>query len=67
MVEYGQSVGQVAGASGHAAGGGTQDLGAGAAAFVSNAINTVSAFPPETLLLIALAIVAGLIFLRRAF
>ncbi len=66
MLEYGQAVGQTTGAGGHA-GGGTQDVGAGAAALVSNAVNTVSALPPEQLLVVVLAIFAGLILLRRAF
>ncbi len=48
-------------------GGGTQDLGAGVSSFVSNAVNTVSSLPPETLLLIVVLVVLGLIVLRRAF
>lgn len=67
MVEYGQAVGQASGAGGHATGGGTQDLGAGAVAFVSNTVHTISALPPETLLAIAVVIIVGLLFLRRAF
>ncbi len=67
MVEYGQGVGQATGVGGQTGGGGTQDLGAGAAAFVSNAIHTVSALPPEQLLLLVVAVFAGLIILRRAF
>jgi hypothetical protein len=68
MVEYGQGVGQATGLGGHAAGGGgTTDLGAGAAAFVTNAVNTVSALPPEQLLVLVIAIFFGLILLRRAF
>jgi hypothetical protein len=67
MVEYGQGVGQATGVGGQAGGGGTQDLGAGAAAFVDNAIHTVSALPPEQLVLVVVAVLACLIILRRAF
>jgi hypothetical protein len=67
MVEYGQGVGQATGVGGHAAGGGTQDLGAGAAAFVTDAVNTVATLPPEQLLVLLLAVFFGLILLRRAF
>ena len=67
MVEYGQGVGQTTGVGGHPAAGGTQDLGAGASAFLTNALNTVSALPPEQLLLLVVAVFAGLIILRRAF
>lgn len=67
MLEYGQGVGQATGVAGGGGGGGTQDVGANAAAFVSNAINTVSSLPPETLVLIVVLIVVGLFVLRQAF
>jgi hypothetical protein len=66
MAEYGQVVGQTTGAGG-GGGAGTQDLGAGAVAFVTHAVNEVSSLPPETLLLIVALIFIGLIVLRRAF
>lgn len=68
MVEYGQGVGQGTGMGGANPGtSGTQDLGAGVSAFVSDAVDTVSALPPEMLVLIAVVIFVGLIVLRRAF
>lgn len=68
MVEYGQGVGQATGAGGAiGGGGGSQDLGAGAADFVNKAVNTISSLPPETLLVIVVVILLGLIVLRRAF
>ena len=67
MVEYGNGVGQATGISGGGGGGGTTDLGAGAAAFVNDAVNTISALPPTTLVIIAVLIGLGLILVRRAF
>jgi hypothetical protein len=68
MVEYGNGVGQATGAGGGGGGGGhTTDLGAGAAAFVNDAVHTISALPPTTLVLIVVLIFVGLIILRRAF
>jgi len=69
MVEYGNGVGHATGAGGAVGGGsgGTTDLGAGAAQFVNDAVNTVSALPPTTLILIVVLIFVGLIILRRAF
>jgi hypothetical protein len=68
MAEYGEGVGHATGA-GKALGGGTggtHDLGAGAAAFVNNAVHTVQAMPPEQLLLLVVVVLMGLVFLRRA-
>jgi hypothetical protein len=42
-------------------------VGAAAADFVSGAVDRVAALPPEGLLLLALAILAGLFLLKRAF
>jgi hypothetical protein len=67
MLEYGQGVGQATGVAGGGGGGGTQDVGANAAAFVSNAVDTISSLSPETLLLIVVVVLLGLIVLRRAF
>ena len=68
MAEYGEGVGNATGV-GQAVGGGTsgsQDLGAGAAAFVNNAVHTVQVMPPEQLLLLVVVVLAGLVFLRKA-
>jgi hypothetical protein len=68
MVEYGQGVGHATGAGGGATGGGgTTDVGAAAVDFLTNAVDQVAALPPETLALIVVVILAGLVFLRRAF
>ena len=74
MVEYGNAVGEVSGqggggsgGSGGAVGGGSSDMGATAADFVSNAVDRIAALPPEGMLLLAVAILAGLFVLRRAF
>jgi hypothetical protein len=68
MVEYGQGVGQGTGLGGTNPGtSGTQDLGAGVGAFISDTVDTVSALPPEMLVVIAVVILVGLIVLRRAF
>jgi hypothetical protein len=67
MVEYGNGVGQATGVGGGGGGGGTTDLGAGATAFVNDAVNTISALPPTTLVIIAVLVFLGLILVRRAF
>ncbi len=67
MVEYGQGIGQVSGQGGSGGQGGGGDMGAAAADFVSSAVDRVAALPPEGLLLLALAILAGLFILKRAF
>ena len=67
MVEYGQTVGQGSGAGGSGGGGGSVDVGADIAAAASDAVARVAALPPQTLLVIAAVILAGLFILRRAF
>ncbi len=68
MLEYGQGVGQATGATGGiGGGGGSQDIGAAASQFVSNAVDTISTMPPETLLLLVVVVLLGLIVLRKAF
>jgi hypothetical protein len=72
MVEYGNGVGQVSGqggggGGGGALGGGPVDLGARAANFVTDTVDTISALPPGMLLLLAVGVLAGLIVLRRVF
>ena len=66
MVEYGQGVGQATGVAGGGGGGGTQDLGAGAMAFVHNAVDTITTLPPEQLLVLVVAVLFGLFILRKA-
>jgi hypothetical protein len=74
MFEYGRTVGETSGQGGGGAGGGAPvggggqgDLGAGAADFVTNAVDRIAALPPEGLLLLAIAILLGLVVLKRAF
>jgi hypothetical protein len=67
MVEYGNGVGQVAGGSGGKVGTGGGDLGAQFVNFVTDSVDRISALPPETLLLIAVVVIVGLVVLRRAF
>jgi hypothetical protein len=67
MVEYGNGVGQVAGGSGGKLGGGGGDLGGQFVNFVTDSVHTISALPPETLLLIAIVAIVGLFVLKRAF
>jgi hypothetical protein len=68
MVEYGNAVdqgGRAVGGGGSVGGGGA-DLGAGAVNFVNDTVRNVQALPPEMLLLLAVAILAGLYVLKRA-
>jgi len=72
MVEYGNGVthgggGQLSGGGGSAVGGGPVDVGASVSHWVSSTVDTVSAMPPLELLAIAVAIIIGLVILRRAF
>jgi hypothetical protein len=68
MLEYGNGVGQVSGrAGGGGSGGGTVDFGGQVGQAFSDAVHTVSALPPSTILLIVVLIVVGLVILRRAF
>jgi hypothetical protein len=67
MLEYGQGVGQATGVAGGGGAGGSQDLGAAASQFVTNAVDTISTMPPEMLLAMVVVILLGLIMLRRAF
>lgn len=67
MVEYGQGVGQATGVGAGNHGGGSQDLGAGAVAFMNDAVNQLNALPPTTLVIIVVLIFLGLVIVRRAF
>ena len=70
MVEYGNAVDQgsraAGGGGGSSVGGGGADLGAGAVNFVNDTVHNVQALPPEMLLLLAVVILGGLYFLKRA-
>jgi hypothetical protein len=68
MAEYGEGVGRATGAGGAVGGGagGSQDLGAGVTSFVHNAVHTLQVMPPEQLLLLAVVVLAGVVFLRKA-
>ena len=66
MVEYGNAVDQGSKAAGQGSGSGGTDVGAGAVNFVSHTVDQVAALPPGMLLLLAVVIVAGLYFLKRA-
>ena len=68
MVEYGNAVdqGSKAAGQGSGVGSGGADLGAGAVNFVNDTVDQVAALPPGMLLLLAVVILAGLYFLRRA-
>ena len=67
MVEYGNAVDQGSKAAGQGSGSGGTDVGAGAVNFVSHTVDQVAALPPGMLLLLAVVILAGLYFLKRAF
>ena len=69
MVEYGHGVGDVAGKVGGGAGGvggGGGDLGATLGQLISDPVNTITALPPEMLIVGAIALIFLLIFLKRA-
>ena len=68
MIEYGhateQGSGQLGGDRAMAGGG---DVGAAAVRWVHESVDTISALPAETLVLLAVVVLAGLIVLKRAF
>ena len=75
MVEYGNGVGEVSGRAGGAGSGsggsvidgvGRTDLADQVGTFVTNTIDNVLALPPEMLILLAIAVLAGLVLVRRA-
>jgi hypothetical protein len=65
MVEYGHGVGEVGGRAGGGGGSGT-DVGAGLANMITDSVDRVAALPPETLVLLLVLVLAGLVILRRA-
>jgi len=66
MVEYGNGVSQSTGGAGGSGGGQTVDAGAAIGQMVTDAVNTVSALPPTTLLIALVVIVIGVMILKRA-
>ena len=67
MVEYGNGVGEVAGGSRGTLGGGGGDLGGQFVNFLTDSAHKISTLPTETLLLIVVVLIVGLIVLKRAF
>jgi hypothetical protein len=68
MVEYGNGVSQVSGQAGGGSGGGHPvDVGANVGHMVHDAMTTIAAQPPHILIIGAVAILFGLMILRRAF
>jgi len=66
MAEYGNGVSQSTGGGG-SQGGGTVDAGAAIGQMITDAVNTVTALPPTTLLLGFAVLVIGFLILKRAF
>lgn len=68
MVEYGNGVGQVAGKVGGSSGAGQSvDMGASVSRFLTDSVHTISTLPPAYLVVGAVILFLGLMFLRRAF
>jgi hypothetical protein len=66
MIEYGRTAGEATGRLGSGGEGSRPiDLGSGAMDLVSDTVESISSMPPEQLLLIGVAILAGVIILRR--
>lgn len=66
MVEYGNGVSQGAGGvSGGQSGGGSVDVGAAIGDWISNAGHTISSMPPAELVVLVVAVVAGLFLIKR--
>lgn len=67
MVEYGNGVSQGAGqiSGGHGGGGGSVDVGSAVGDWIASAGHTISTMPPAELAVLIVAVIAGLILLRR--
>jgi hypothetical protein len=65
MAEYGNGVSQSTGGGG-SGGGQAVDAGAAIGQMITDAVNTVTALPPTTLLLGFVVLVIGLVVLKRA-
>jgi hypothetical protein len=68
MVEYGNGVSQVSGQAGGGGGGGqTVDVGANVVHTIGHTVDQLAALPPHILIIGAIAILFGLLLLKRAF
>jgi hypothetical protein len=69
MVEYGNGVSQVSGQAGGGGGGGGQTVDVGASVFhsIGHTVDQIAALPPHILIIGAVVILFGLLFLKRAF
>lgn len=70
MAEYGRTVGETAGRAGGSQGGGGSgggDWGSQIGQFVSDTVHNISTLPAEQLVLLVVAIIVGLVILKRAF
>jgi hypothetical protein len=65
MVEYGNGVSQGAGQVGGGHGGGSVDVGTAVGDWISNAGHTIATMPPAELAVLIVAVLAGLLLLRR--
>lgn len=65
MIEYGRAAGETSERSGGAGGGGSIDFGGGTD-FVTDSIDRITSMPPEQLLLVGIAILVGVVILKRA-
>jgi hypothetical protein len=68
MVEYGNGVSQVSGQAGGGGGGGQSvDVGASVVHSIGHTVDQIAALPPHILIIGAIAILFGLVLLKRAF
>ena len=67
MVEYGNGVSQVSGQAGGGGGGQTVDVGANVVHTIGQTVDQIAALPPHILIIAAVVILFGLLFLKRAF
>jgi hypothetical protein len=69
VVEYGNGVSQVSGQAGGGGGGGGQtvDVGANVVHTIGHTVDQIAALPPHILIIAAVVILFGLLFLKRAF
>ena len=69
MIEYGHATEQGSGqlGGGGSLGGGGGDMGGAAVRWIGDSVDTIAALPAESLLLLAIVVLAGLFLLKRAF
>ena len=65
MIEYGGAAGEQTGRLGASGSGASGDLWATTVDTITDAMDSVSSMPPEQLLVIGVAIVAGLVVVKR--